>query len=120
MGGALARRPDVDQPGIAFMSPLTFALAALAVWRLAHFLHAEDGPWRVMARLRALAAVRRMGVFDCFFCVGVWAALPGAALIGGPWRVGVLAWGALSAAAILIERVAFPGTFDPVPDYSED
>jgi len=102
------------------MSPFTFGLAALAVWRLAHFLHAEEGPWRAMARLRALAPVRRLGLFDCFLCVSVWAALPGAALIGGPWRLGVLAWGALSAAAILIERVAFPGAFETPPDYSED
>ena len=32
------------------------ALGILAVWRVTHLLHAEDGPWDVLYRLR-----RRLG-----------------------------------------------------------
>jgi hypothetical protein len=102
------------------MDPFAFGLAALATWRLAHFLHAEAGPWRAMAWLRGRGAIRRLGVFDCFFCVSVWAAPPAAALIAADGRQALLAWGALSAAAILIQRAAFPGELDPPPDYAED
>jgi hypothetical protein len=84
-----------------------FAVAALANWRLAHALAAEDGPWRSLARLRAAAGPP----MACFFCISVWPALPLALLAGGGWRVLLVEWPALSAAAILIERAAFPETF---------
>ena len=32
----------------------------------------------------------------------------------------LIAWPALSAAAVLIERAAFPGTFLDVPEFTED
>jgi len=106
------------------MDAFTFLVAALAVWRLAHLLHSEDGPWRLIARLRAAAAMARIGLFDCFLCVSVWPALPTAFLLGGDglrnWRFELLGWPALSALAILIERAAFPDTFvDPPPFFEE-
>jgi hypothetical protein len=102
------------------MDLVAFCVAGLATWRLAHFLHGEDGPWRGVARLRQALGARRFGVFECFFCVSVWAALPAALMVGAGWRQILLLWAALSAAAVLIERVAFPATFIDAPEFSED
>ncbi|MEO8926075.1 MAG: hypothetical protein ABI306_02830 [Caulobacteraceae bacterium] len=102
------------------MNPVALLVAAFAVWRLAHLLHAEDGPWSAFARLRAAFEARGSGLFACFFCVSAWPALPAALLVGGDWRQTLLLWPALSAAAILIERAAFPATFVDVPEFFED
>lgn len=99
----------------------SFVIAALAVWRLTHLLHAEDGPWDLAARWRARlgqgeSALGRM--VGCFYCLSVWVALP---LV--PWLAegvfeGLIVWAALSGAAILLERVS--GAFErhalPAPE----
>ena len=93
-------------------------LGILAVWRITHLLHAEDGPWRLFARFR-----RRLGdgfwreLFDCFYCLSLWVAAPLAYLLGPDWRERLLLWPALSGAAILLERA----TTDEAPTlYYED
>jgi hypothetical protein len=81
-------------------------LAALAVWRLTHLLSAEDGPWKIFSRLRR--AVDGSGwatLLDCFYCLSMWIAAPFAVWIGIDWPDRFLLWLALSAAAILLERV---------------
>jgi hypothetical protein len=95
-------------------------VAALATWRVARLLYAEDGPWNVTRRLRQAFEARHFGGFACFFCLSVWPALPAALIVGVGWRQIVLLWPALSAAAILLERAAFPATFVALPEYSED
>ena len=78
-------------------------LGVLAVWRLTHLLHAEDGPWDVVVRARR--AVGRAGrVLDCFYCLSVWVALPFALLLGHDLLERLVLWPALSAGAILAER----------------
>ena len=83
-----------------------FVLAILAVWRLTHLLQAEDGPFDLFFRLR-----RRLGesifgrLLDCFYCLSIWIAAPAAWLVGRDWPERLLLWLALSAAAILVERV---------------
>ena len=58
-------------------------LAVLAVWRVTHLLHAEDGPWDVVARLRGWAGDGLLGrMMDCFYCASLWVALPAAAMLG--------------------------------------
>jgi hypothetical protein len=80
-------------------------LGALAVWRITHLLHAEDGPWRLLARFR-----ERLGsgfwseLFGCFYCLSLWIAAPLAWALGGDWGERLLLWPALSGAAILAER----------------
>src|SRR5256885_10768189 len=82
------------------------ALGILAVWRITHLLAAEDGPWEIMVRLR-----RRVGsgfwgsLLDCFYCLSLWIAAPFALCIGERWGERLLLWPALSAAAILFERI---------------
>jgi len=81
------------------------AVGAAAVWRISHLLHAEDGPWDILARLRKLAGNGALGkMLDCFYCVSVWVALPMALALSAAWKERLLLWPALSGAAILLER----------------
>jgi len=84
-----------------------FVVGATAAWRVTHLLHAEDGPWDVLVRVRRLAGNGAFGkMLDCFYCSSVWIALPIAAALGATWKERVLMWPALSGAAILLERMA--------------
>lgn len=92
-------------------------LASLAVWRLTHLLNAEDGPWRIFAHLRKLAGAGFWGdLLDCFYCLSLWIAVPFAWWLGGMWNERLLAWLAISGAAILLERATAPAA----PVYFED
>jgi hypothetical protein len=87
-----------------------FVLGVLAVWRVTHLLSAEDGPWDVVIRLRRRAGTGFWGtLLDCFYCLSLWIAAPFAVLLGGGWTERLLLWPALSAGAILLERVTSRG-----------
>ena len=94
-------------------------LGILATWRVTHLLHAEDGPWALMATLR-----RRLGngfwgqLTDCFYCLSMWIALPLAYAIGQGARDRLLLWPALSAGAILLQRLT--KNEPPAATYFED
>jgi hypothetical protein len=96
-------------------------LGALCVWRVTHLLNAEDGPWDLLVRLR-----RRVGegfwggLLDCFYCLSLWIAAPFAWLLGGGVRERLLLWPALSAAAILLERITNRKAGPAPVYYSED
>ena len=80
-------------------------VGALATWRVAHLLYAEDGPWNAVVRLRAAAGSGFLGeMMDCFYCLSLWTAVPIAILTGDDWRERILLWPALSAASIFLER----------------
>ena len=82
-------------------------LGVLAVWRLTHLLNAEDGLWDLVFRLRRWAGTGFWaGLLDCFYCLSLWMAAPLAWLIGDHWIERTLLWPALSAGAILLERLA--------------
>ena len=93
-------------------------LGVLATWRVTHLFNVEDGPWRLLARLRRAVSGNAMlrQMFDCFYCLSVWVAIPFAYLLGESWTEQVLLIPALSAAAILVERVTQPS----MPAYVED
>jgi hypothetical protein len=83
---------------------LRFTLATLATWRVAHLLAFEDGPWALVARLRA-AAGRLGGVLECFYCLSLWVAAPLALWVTASaiaWPCVVLA---LSGGACLLHRL---------------
>ena len=91
------------------MSFYWLTLGVLAVWRLAHLLSAEDGPWETVVRLRLWLAAGFWGsLLDCFHCLSLWLALPFALAIGAGWWERLLLWPALSAGAILVERLTGP------------
>jgi hypothetical protein len=80
-------------------------LGILGVWRVTHLLHAEDGPWELIARLRRFAGAGVFGrAMDCFYCLSLWIAAPAAFILGQSRVEQGLLWLALSAGAILIER----------------
>lgn len=81
-------------------------LGVLVVWRLTHLLTAEDGPWDIVIRLRRRAGAGMWGrALDCFNCLSLWIAGPFALLLGAGWTDRLLLWPALSAGAIVLERV---------------
>jgi hypothetical protein len=97
-------------------------LGVLCVWRLTHLLAVEDGPWRSAARLRAAAGSGFWGgLLDCFYCLSLWVSLPLGLLIGATWPERVALWPALSAGAILLERITVGAPRDsPAAAYAED
>jgi len=82
-----------------------FLLAALAVWRVTHLFSKEDGPWDMMLKLRRSPAGLVRKVLSCFYCLSVWTALPFAFFLDGSIAERIVAWLALSGAAILLERM---------------
>ena len=86
-------------------------LGALAVWRLTHLLNAEDGPWETVVRLRVRLGAGFWGsLLDCFYCLSLWIALPFPLATGQSWWERLVLWPALSAGAILLERLTKPAT----------
>lgn len=82
------------------------ALSMLAIWRITHLLSAEDGPWDVVIRLRKSAGDGFWGeLFDCFYCLSLWIAVPFACWLGEDWKEKLVLWPALSAGSILLERL---------------
>ena len=93
-------------PSLNAVKPFEFILGALAVWRITHLLAAEDGPFDLIVWIRRQAGSGFLGkLLDCFYCLSVWIAVPFAFLLARPWKQRVLLWLALSAAAILVNRI---------------
>jgi hypothetical protein len=86
-----------------------FVLSVLCVWRITHLLNAEDGPGDLIVKLRRIAGDGFWGsLMDCFYCLSLWVAAPLAMLVPQTWGERLLWWPALSAGAILLERVTSP------------
>ena len=81
-------------------------VGVLVAWRITHLLFAEDGPWEVIIWLRRQAGAGFWGkLLDCFYCLSLWVAAPLALLLASGWTGRLLLWPALSAGAILLERL---------------
>lgn len=94
-----------------------FLIGALAVWRITHLLHAEDGPFDLVAHLRRSVGAGFWGsVLDCFYCLSLWIAAPFAYMLGNEWTSRLLLWPALSGAAMLLQKM----TWREPPVYVED
>jgi hypothetical protein len=84
---------------------LCFALCALAVWRVAHLLARENGPWDLIVRLRIALGSSILGrLMDCFYCLSFLFSLPSALWISSSRMGFLIQWLALSAVACLLER----------------
>jgi hypothetical protein len=80
-----------------------FALCTLAVWRIAHLLSQEDGPFDIVVKFRKLFGQGFFGtLLDCFYCLSLWVAVPFAILLCNEWLQGIITWLALSGAACLL------------------
>ena len=96
-------------------------LAILGVWRITHLLHAEDGPWNLMARFRHLLGGGMPGqMLDCFYCLSVWIAVPFAWIVGESWKERLLLSAGTSGAAVLLERLTAKEEATPPAPYFED
>jgi hypothetical protein len=82
-----------------------FVLCALAIWRMAHLLAEEDGPWDLIVRLRERLGASILGrLMDCFYCLSLWISLPLAIWLSSGWIGLLVNWQALSGAACLLEK----------------
>ena len=98
-----------------------FMLSVLCVWRVTHLLQAEDGPRDLLVRLRRMAGNGFVGkLLDCFYCLSLWVAAPLAYWVAETRLERLLWWPALSAGAILLERVTSPRSGDAPALYFED
>lgn len=98
-----------------------FLLGLLFIWRVTHLLNAEDGPWDLVVRLRRWAGEGFFGqLLDCFYCLSIWTAAPLAVFLGEKAGERILLWPALSAGAILLERVTDRRPGEPPVLYIED
>lgn len=85
------------------LTPFGFILCLLAVWRLAHLLSREDGPFDLVIRFRKLFGQGVFGaLLDCFYCVSVWVAIPFAWYLCDNCVEGIIVWLALSGGACLL------------------
>ena len=81
-------------------------IGILVVWRISHLFFGEDGPGDIFVRLRRAAGEGFWGkLLDCFYCLSVWVAAPFAYWLGESWKERLLLWPALSAGAILLQRL---------------
>jgi hypothetical protein len=88
---------------------------------MTHLLHAEDGPWDAIVRVRrGVGNGFWGGLLDCFYCLSLWIAVPVALLVGQGWQERLLLWPALSGAAILLERGTAARNDPPQAIYVED
>lgn len=87
------------------MEPLTFALSALAVYRLSRMISDEEGPFEAFTKLRGLAPTTNWigRGLECIMCVSVWVALPAALYIDPTWTL-PLTWLALSGVTVVIRK----------------
>lgn len=82
----------------------------LITWRVTHLLSTESGPWDILGKFRRLAGTGIVGeLLSCFYCLSLWTAAPLAWLLADNWRHRILLWPALSAGAILLERITTRG-----------
>jgi hypothetical protein len=81
-------------------------IGILVVWRITHLFYGEDGPWDVFVRLRRAVGEGFFGsLLDCFHCMSLWVAVPLAYWIGESWKQRLLLWPALSAGAMLLQKL---------------
>lgn len=83
-----------------------FLLGILFVWRISHLISAEDGPWDIVVHLRKAVGEGFLGqMLDCFYCLSLWISAILAIFLGKKFGERILLGPALSAGAILLERI---------------
>jgi hypothetical protein len=88
-------------------------IAILAIWRIAHLIAREDGPFDVIVTLRVKAGDGVIGrLMDCPYCLSLWIAIPFALMLANDVVTWIAAWLAISGGASALEcgldRMAAP------------
>jgi hypothetical protein len=82
-----------------------FTLCALAVWRIAHLIARESGPWNLYLRMRtALGFDVLSRTMACFYGLSLLTALPPALWLSSGRMDFLVQWMAISAVACLLEK----------------
>lgn len=98
------------------MTPFTFIVASLAIWRLSYIIVKENGPLMIFARIRAYLGrtqKRSGGFFDmisCVRCLSVWIGLVGALSVSDGFLELIGYTLAFSAVASIIDLMMNRGT----------
>jgi Protein of unknown function (DUF1360) len=91
---------------VTHVNSQSFILCTLAVWRLAHLLSQEDGPFDLVFKMRKRAGQGFFGgLLDCFHCLSMWVAIPFALFLGTRWIEGIITWLALAGAASILFKL---------------
>ena len=86
------------------------AVGILVTWRITHLIVTENGPFNVLNKLRSAAGNGALGeLLSCFYCLSLWISAPLAVILASSWKHRVILWPALSAGAILLERLTSSG-----------
>jgi len=95
-------------------------LAVLGAWRVTHLLSEENGPWHLFEKLRSVVARHlRAGLLDCFYCLSLWVSAPFAFFLGAGIGERCLLWLAISAAAIMLNRLSASPDINSPAQYFE-
>ncbi|HTS77676.1 MAG TPA: DUF1360 domain-containing protein [Bryobacteraceae bacterium] len=108
------RDPDASAilvSGVLEMTPFyLLAVGILVTWRITHLIVTENGPFNVLNKLRSAAGNGALGeLLSCFYCLSLWISAPLAVILASSWKHRVILWPALSAGAILLERLTSSG-----------
>jgi hypothetical protein len=83
-----------------------YLIIVVVVWRLTHLIHAEDGPFDFIIKLRKLLGNSFFGqLMDCFYCLSIWFGFAAALYIGEDWKDMIILTLFYSGAAILLEKL---------------
>ncbi|MBS1902874.1 MAG: DUF1360 domain-containing protein [Bacteroidetes bacterium] len=83
-----------------------YFLAVLSVWRISHLLSSEDGPFDLVLKGRMALRDSLLGkLFDCFYCLSIWIAIPFAICRATTIEEGIMMTLSLSALAIFTDRL---------------
>jgi Protein of unknown function (DUF1360) len=101
---------------------LRFVIAVLAIWRVTHLLAREDGPARLVLRLRRALGNGAVGhLLDCFKCLSLWVAAPFACSVTLDPLPLFVTWLAGSGAAMLLEEaITASVVIEPLPSGTEE
>ena len=91
------------------MSWIWIVLAVLAVYRAAHMIALEEGPFGLFARLQA-ATARQANWFqrgvNCVLCLSFWLSAPAALLLQWhTWQEYVLLWLGIAGAVVVLQKL---------------
>jgi len=83
-----------------------YLVIVIVVWRLVHFINAEDGPFDLVIRLRKLLGNSFFGkLMDCFYCLSIWIGLAGGLFAGSTVKEIILLTLYYSGLSILLEKL---------------
>lgn len=91
------------------MDWFTYALAVLAVYRLAYMLAYEDGPADIFARLRERAGQATWvgRGLHCVLCISFWLSLIAALFIANHPAVWLWFWFAIAGGVLVLHKVLY-------------